>query len=100
MDGNDLQALMNEDDSTEDVEQLLAGAQKGKFFKKILDVGKKAVETVKESVKTVVTKGIDYFKNKATEWAKGMLNKVIGKRRGGGGGIVPAVLPSQRMQYR
>jgi len=76
MDGNDLQALMNEDDSTEDVEQLLAGAQKGKFFKKILDVGKKAVETVKESVKTVVTKGIDYFKNKATEWAKGMLNKV------------------------
>jgi hypothetical protein len=47
--------------------------------KAVAPVVKVVKKHVVEPVKQVVTKGLDYFKQKAIEWGKGMLAKVLGK---------------------
>jgi hypothetical protein len=70
-------------DAMLDVEDDLAAGELwgglGKAVKKhvVKPVKRHVVDKTVKAVKTVVNKGIDYFKKKAEAWAKGMLAKVL-----------------------
>jgi len=69
-----LQKTSEEKSEAQLEDELVASSEDGRFFKKVISAVKKHVV---DPVKQVATKGLDYFKQKAMEMAKPLIQKVM-----------------------
>ena len=69
-----LQKTSEEKSEAQLEDELVASSEDGRFFKKVISAVKKHVV---DPVKQVATKGLDYFKQKAMEMAKPLIQKVL-----------------------